>query len=201
MISQRSETIPAGHGRAFRLAAGEALALVNPLGTQVVDSWAFAFAPEFEFLSMAHTRSVLGTIFVRAGMTLVSDRRRPMLLLAADSSPGIHDTLLPACNPAIYRELGAPAEHRSCAANLHEALAAIGHGVPFTPEPFNLFMNIPVSADGSLERRPPAARPGARVVLRAEISLVAVFSACPQDITPINGEARRPTEVLVQMLG
>ncbi|MDA8052101.1 MAG: urea carboxylase-associated family protein [Rhodospirillales bacterium] len=201
MFPPASEIVPAGHGRAFRLAAGEALALVNPLGTQVVDTWAFAFTPAFEFLSMEHTRSVLSTIFIRRGMTLVSDRRRPMLLLAEDSSPGVHDTLLPACTPAVYRELGAPPDHRSCAANLHEALAAAGHAVPFTPAPFNLFMNVPLAPDGSLDRRPPVAAPGARVVLRAAMDLLIVFSACPQDITPINGEARRPSDVLVQRLG
>jgi uncharacterized protein YcgI (DUF1989 family) len=32
------------------------------------------------------------------------------------------------------------------------------------------------------------------VTLRAEMDLVIAFSACPQDILPINGRARQPTE-------
>jgi uncharacterized protein len=32
------------------------------------------------------------------------------------------------------------------------------------------------------------------VVLRAEIDLIAAFSACPQDILPINGRAGKPAE-------
>jgi uncharacterized protein YcgI (DUF1989 family) len=31
-------------------------------------------------------------------------------------------------------------------------------------------------------------------VLRAEMTLWLVFSACPQDITPINGALRAPTD-------
>ena len=199
--AESHEIVPAGHGRAFRLAAGEALEIVNPEGTQVVDIWAFAFAPAFEFLAMDQTRSVNSTIFVRRGMTLVSDRRRPMLRLAEDTSPGPHDTLLCACNEAIYRELGCPPGHRSCAGNLHEALAALGLSVPFTPAPFNLFMNVPVAADGSLDRLPPRARPGDRAVFEAAMDLVLVLSACPQDVTPVNGAARRPTEILVRRIG
>jgi uncharacterized protein len=197
MQTEPYDVVRAGHGRAFRVSAGEALAVVNPQGSQVVDAWAFVFDPAFEFLAMDQTRSVNSTIFVRRGMALVSDRRRPMLRLAEDTSPGVHDTLLCACNAAIYRELGCPPGHRSCAENLHEALAEEGLSVPFTPAPFNLFMNVPVAADGSLDRLPPVARPGASVVLQAEMDLVVVFSACPQDVTPINGAERRPTDVLV----
>lgn len=199
MRAQGHEILRAGHGGAFRLAAGAALEIVNPEGTQVVDSWAFAFAPGggFEFLAMDQTRSVNSTIFVRRGQTLVSDRRRPMLRLVEDTSPGVHDTLLCACNEAIYRELGCPPGHRSCSGNLHEALAELGLSVPFTPAPFNLFMNVPVAADGSLDRLPPAARPGDRAVFEAAMDLVLVLSACPQDVTPVNGAARRPTDILV----
>jgi uncharacterized protein len=192
------EILRAGHGGAWRLAAGAAFEIVNPAGTQVVDTWAFAFDPEFEFLAMDQTRSVNSTIFVRSGQTLVSDRRRPMLRLVEDTSPGVHDMLLCACNEAIYRELGCPPGHRSCAGNMHEALASLGLAVPFTPAPFNLFMNVPVAADGGVDRLPPLARPGDRVVLDAAMDLVLVLSACPQDVTPVNGAARRPTDILVR---
>ncbi len=193
------EIIVAGHGRAFRVPRGTSVQVTNPRGSQAVDTWAFRFGPRLEFLSMAHTRSVHSTIFVRRGMSLMSSERRAMLTLIEDTSPGVHDTLLPACNPGVYSELGCPPGHRSCAENLHEALAAAGLAVPFTPEPFNLFMNVPVGADGGLDRHPPVARPGDHVLLRAEMDLVVVFSACPQDITPINGAERRPTDIAVRL--
>jgi uncharacterized protein YcgI (DUF1989 family) len=36
--------------------------------------------------------------------------------------------------------------------------------------------------------------PGGYVRLRAEMDIVIAFSACPQDILPINGKAGRPVE-------
>ena len=38
------------------------------------------------------------------------------------------------------------------------------------------------------------ALPGRTILLRADMDLVIAFSACPQDILPINGTAGKPTE-------
>jgi hypothetical protein len=58
-----------------------------------------------------------------------------------------------------------------------------------------------VQPDGSILREPPVSRPGDHVLLRAEMDLVVVFSACPQDVTPINGAARTPRDVHYQIVG
>lgn len=189
--------VPASHGRAFRVKTGDLVSISTPTGTQVADFWAFAADDPHEHLSMDNTRSINSNIFVDEGSVLVSNHRRPMLTVVRDTSPGRHDTLLCPCNPAIYRELGAPANHRSCVGNLHEALAGIGMDVPFTPASLNLFMNVPVHPDGSVDRLPPHSSAGDEVVLRAELDLTLVISACPQDITPINGDARTPTDLHV----
>jgi len=196
---ERFATVPACHGRAVALAAGQILEVINSHGTQVVDTWAFAARDAAEFMSMAHTRSVNSRIWPRLGEAFVSLRRRPMLRLLADTSPGVHDTLLCACNPAIYAELGCAGYHRNCEDNLHEALATAGTSIPFTPAPLNLFMNVRVTGDGALVRGAPASRPGERVVLRAEMDLLVVLSACPQDITPINSEERTPRDVQIRI--
>jgi uncharacterized protein len=188
------ERIPAREGRAVRLTAGALIEVVNTHGTQVLDTWAFAASGPLEHLSMEHTRSVNSRWRVGVGSVLVSSRRRPMLTLVEDTSPGVHDTLLCACNPEIYRELGCEEGHASCEANLHEALAQVGLSVPFTPGPLNLFMNVPLTPDGTLDRLPPVSRPADRVVLRAAMDLWLVFSACPQDVTPINGALRTPMD-------
>ena len=189
------ETVPARYGRAFRVGAGAAIRLVNTYGNQVVDTWAFAQDDLGEYMSMAHSRSINSRIYPALGDAFVSIRRRPMLRLVEDSSPGRHDTLLCACNAAIYEEHGCAPGHRSCQDNLHEALAALGLVISFTPAPLNIFMNIPVQADGTILREPPLSQPGDYVLLRAEMDLIVVFSACPQDITPINGIARTPQDV------
>jgi uncharacterized protein YcgI (DUF1989 family) len=54
-------------------------------------------------------------------------------------------------------------------------------------------MNIPVVDGNRVEVRPPVSTPGSYVALRAEMDCVVAFSACPQDMLPINGVEMRPT--------
>jgi uncharacterized protein YcgI (DUF1989 family) len=198
---ERFEIVPARYGLAVVLATGQVLEVINTFGTQVVDTWAFANPNVGEFMSMAHTRSFNSRVFPRIGEAFVSNARRPMLRLVIDTSPGVHDTLLCACNSAIYAELGCTDYHRNCEDNLHEALAAVGVRVPFTPAPLNLFMNVSLGREGEVIRGSPASRPGNRITLRAEMDLLVVMSACPQDITTINSEERTPRDVQVRIAG
>ena len=181
------QTIPAGHGVAIELSSGSEIVVINTHGTQVLDTWAFNLDNPSEYMSMEHTRSRLSRLVPRVGDSLFSNRRRPILKLLEDTSPGVHDTLLCACNKEIYRELGCDDGHRSCESNLHEALSYIGLKMSVTPGPLNLFMNVPVTTDGTIDRVPPESRPGDMVRLQTTMNAIVVFSACPQDVTPING--------------
>jgi uncharacterized protein YcgI (DUF1989 family) len=194
------ETLPARAGRAIPLAAGEALRIVNTHGSQVVDAWAFNAADLDEFLSMPHLRAVLGGVFPKAGDALVTNQRRPILTLEEDTSPGIHDTLIAACDRYRYEQLGCAPGHASCADNLYEALAAIGLTPPVCPSPLNLWMNIPVGPDGAISWLAPVSKPGDHVLLRAAMDCVVVLSACPQDMLPINGADQTPRDVAFQVL-
>ena len=117
-----------------------------------------------------------------------------------DTSPGIHDTLLAACDRYRYELLGCTRYHDNCTDNLAAALAELGYRALETPSPWNLFMNIPVGAGGSLSFEALVSKPGDYVLLRAEMDCVLVFSACPQDIVPINGLACAPTEAHFQVM-
>jgi uncharacterized protein YcgI (DUF1989 family) len=192
--------VAAGRGLAFQMKAGQFAVLTNTHGNQVVDAWAVAANDPFEVSSMDHTRSMNSNIFFTAGMRAVSSRRRPMLTMVADSAAVRHDTLLCPCTSELYQQLGCTEYHRSCTDNFHEALADIGINLPFTPASLNLFMNVPVRDDGQVDRVPPDTAAGDHVVMRADMDLVLVLSACPQDITPINGAARTPKDVSVQIL-
>jgi uncharacterized protein len=75
------------------------------------------------------------------------------------------------------------------------AMMAIGEPVAHVPQPFNVWMNIPVHPDWSVEWRAPVSEPGASVTLRAEMDCIVAMSACPQDMIPINGEDMTPVEV------
>jgi uncharacterized protein len=184
-----SATLPAGCGLALRVPRGRTLRIVNTHGAQVVDFWALAAADASERLSVEHTRRLLGRLRVRSGDTLVSNRRNGFFELVGDTSPGDHDTLCAACDPWLYRHLGAPEGHRSCAQNFAEALAALGLEAPPVPQPLNLFMRVPVDGDGGMAVETSRARPGDAVELRALVDVVAVLSSCPMDIVPISGEA------------
>jgi uncharacterized protein len=193
-------TIPARRGKAIQVEGGRSIKVINTFGQQVLDTWAFNRSDLREHMSMEHSRSRLSKVNPSAGDTMVTNSRRPIITLVEDTSPGIHDTLLCACNAALYRELGCTAYHRNCEDNLHEALAELGCDVAWTPAALNLFMNTPFDAQGLIDRKPPASRAGDHVILRAEMDLVIAFSACPQDLSVINGVARQPTDAHVEGL-
>jgi uncharacterized protein YcgI (DUF1989 family) len=194
------EEIAGGHGRAVVLAAGERVRIVNTHGAQVVDTWALAHRDTSEHLSVEHTRRMLFRLFPRRGDRLFSNRRNPMLLIEEDTAPGRHDMLLACCDPWLYRHYGCPPGHRNCRDNFREALFAAGFDSVLVPNPLNLWMNIPVSRDDEIAVLPPVSRPGDHVTFRALVDLVLVLSACPMDVTPINGEDRTPRPVHYEVL-
>ena len=180
------ETLPARRGRAVRLKAGQSLKVINTHGHQVVDFWAFCDPDVGEFLSMEHLRATITTVFPRAGHDLVTNKRRPILHFSEDSSPGIHDTLMAACDNERYGLLGCTEYHDNCTDNLKAAMAELGVTEHEVPSPLNLWMNIPVAADGTLGWGEPVSKPGDHVTFRAEMDCICAMSACPQDILPVN---------------
>jgi uncharacterized protein len=192
------EEIPARQGRAVRANRGQALKIINTHGHQVVDFFAFDARDAGIYLSMEHTRATLSRLTPRAGDTLVDNRREPMLAFESDTSPGVHDTVIAACDPARYAKLGCAPGHASCADNLHRALKTLGITVPACPASFNLWMNIPVEANGDLQWCETVSKPGDSVVFRALVDCILVMSACPQDIIRIN--AGRPVSAHYSLL-
>ncbi|HSF94921.1 MAG TPA: urea carboxylase-associated family protein [Thermohalobaculum sp.] len=180
-------TVPARCGVAVRLSPGQRLTVINTHGTQVGDFWAFSAGNLEEYMSMEHVRADLRSIFPKPGDRLVTNRRRPILTFEEDSSPGVHDTMIAACDIDRYEQLGCTGYHDNCTDNLRMALIAIRQLAPAIPAPFNLWMNIPVADDGTCGFLPTVSSPGDQVVFRAEMPCIAVLSACPMDIVPING--------------
>jgi uncharacterized protein YcgI (DUF1989 family) len=183
-----------------RVRAGQLVRVTDLHGGQVGDLFAFIDDGGRHLtahLSAAHTRGHTSRLFPAVGQDFVSAGRTPVLGLVDDSSPGLHDMLIPACDPERYRLLGAVG-HRSCAANLHESMAALDLAVDVVPQPVNLFMDIPVQADGSLRWQPAPTRAGDAVTFVSHVDTVVAVSACPQDIVGINSGA--PSDLLVEVL-
>lgn len=192
--------VPARKGAAIAVAAGRTVKVINTYGQQVVDTWAFNRDDLHEFMSMEHTRAVLSKTMPDVGDALYTNRRRPILTVVQDTSPGIHDTLIAACDRFRYELLGCKEYHDNCTDNLRTALGQLGLTPPETPSPLNLFMNIPVQNGKRLSFDPPVSKPGDYIALRADMDCVVVFSACPQDMVPINGGACRPMDVHYEIL-
>ena len=194
MAAGETITIPARKGKAARVARGQGVKVINTHGEQVVDTWAFNAEDLDEFMSMEHTRPTLLKIMADVGDAMVTNQRRPILTLEEDTSPGIHDTLMAACDNYRYGLLGCTEYHDNCTDNLYAGMQELGLVPPEVPSPWNLFMNIPVLEGRRLDFCPPVTKPGDYVLLRAEMDCIVAFSACPQDMLPINGVDATPTE-------
>ncbi len=194
-------TIPARRGAAAFLRKGQSIRVVNTHGAQVVDTWAFVAGLMTEFMAMEHTRASMLRLRPKVGDRLLTNKRRPILTLTEDTSSGAHDALIAACDNERYGLLGCTDYHDNCTDNLHAALFNLGLRAPETPSPLNLFMNIPWTAEGGLSFEAPTSRPGDYVLLRAELDCIVAMSACPQDILPINGVGRDPTEAHYEIIG
>ena len=186
--------IPARAGAAAYVKAGQTIKVINTHGDQVVDTWAFNTANLKEFMSMEHTRPQTLRITPKVGDEMLTNQRRPILTLLEDTSGGVHDTQIAACDIYRYQRLGVEEYHDNCTDNLYAGMKTLGLEPPEVPSPLNLFMNIPVKEDHSLSFDPPVSAPGGYVLFKAEMDLVIAFSACPQDILPINGVGHLPTE-------
>ncbi len=189
--------IPAQSGRGFRLRKGQHVRVIDPQGQQVADLWAVAdLDGEPDWLSVSCTRDFTERLFPQVGDSFYSGKGQPLLTLVEDNSPGPHDMLFPACNPALYDHFGLPG-HPNCRDNFTNALRAAGVVASFVPEPVNLFQNSPPQPDGRLQILASRNPPGGNVVLRAETDLLVVLTACSVDFHPTNGGIC--TEIVVEI--
>ena len=80
--------------------------------------------------------------------------------------------------------------HRSCLANLAQALAPFGLGQDDVHATFNAFMNVELFADGRIRVAAPVSGAGDRIVLRALTDLLIAVSACSSEHS--NGGTCKP---------
>jgi uncharacterized protein len=196
--------IPAREGRGVTVKAGQRFRVIDVEGGQVGDLFAFNADDVSEYHSAQHTRVLNLRLFPRPGEHFYSNRRRPILSFEEDTSPGIHDMLVAACDPERYQLLGVQGWHASCQENLQTVMRGFGHEISSAPQPINVFMDIPVSMtsprqeDGTIDFQPASTQPGAYVQMRAEQDCYIVVSACPQDIIVINQQ--RPGPMAIEVL-
>lgn len=169
---------------------------------------------------MSHCRAKLLKLLPGVGDVLVSQKRAPLVRIIEDTSPGVHDTLIAACDRWRYSELGVGTYHENCTDNYWDALTALAFDLGESeegeilqglqarmggrlPDPFNLFMNIPISQETEGAKRDisfegPPAKSGDYVMFEALRDVVFIMSACPQDVLVVNG--KRPVNAHFEVL-
>ena len=189
-------TVPAGGPWGRRLDAGETLRIVDLHGCQAVDFLCYDAANPAVRYSGPDSTKFAGTIFLSEGMALMGDLGYPLMTLVTDTV-GCHDTIAGCCsaegNLYRYGVAGTP----NCRDNFLAALAAFGLGKKDIVPNVNLFMYVPVDADGAMAIAEGKSRPGDYVELRAETDVIAVLSNCPQTRNPANAFKPTPVQVTV----
>ncbi len=188
--------VPAGHGQTFTVRKGQHITVIDSEGQQAADFVAVNANDINEKLSPVHTRQHLRSLFFKPGDELWSSHNRPMLKIVSDTI-GIHDANVPACDRTRFSIDFAVEGHRNCVDNLLEGMREFGVTYYSLPEPFNLFQNGPVTADGKMEVTDPNSKPGDAITFEALCDLVCSVSSCPQDIIPGNGLQVTPIDVRV----
>jgi uncharacterized protein YcgI (DUF1989 family) len=121
-------------GRAVTVRRGELVRVVDLQGGQVGDMWAIDAADPGCWLSAGHTRDRRERLFPLVGEQFTDQRGKPVLELAGDTSPGVHDMLFPPCDRWLYESRGLP-EHPNCRDNFLAAVSGAGTGpLPVVPD-------------------------------------------------------------------
>jgi uncharacterized protein len=182
---RRQVVVPAQSGRAVSASRGDLIRVVDIEGHQVGDMWAVDAADHGRWLSVSHTRDRCERLFPAVGGQFCDQRGEPVLELAVDTSPGVHDMLFPPCDRWLYQSRGL-AGHPNCRDNFLAAAASAGIVLPVVPDPVNLFQDSGPRPDGSLAVGVAASSPGDAIAFIARRDLVVILTACSVDYPPLN---------------
>jgi uncharacterized protein len=172
----RSVHVAGGTAGAIEVLQGQLLKVAAAEAGAVASLFGFAKADSQVFLSVHHTRVFSNSYLLNLGMRLVTNRRRPLMVLGKDTI-GAHDLLMPASTTADLQALGTEAQ-QGCVEAVQGELKRLGLVPPRLPDPINLFMNVQLHQDGRLEPLPNRVVAGDHVIFRVLRDTVFIVSAC-----------------------
>ena len=172
--------IPGGEAHAVPAYRGQLLSITDINGRQPASLFAFLQDDLREFLSPHHTRVFSNSFILSLGMRLMTNHRRPIMVLSRDTV-GTHDLLLPATDKNYLSKL-TQTESNGCVENALSALSEIRIFPPKLPDPVNIFSNVALSEDGTLMPRSLKSEPGDQVVFRVLLDIICVVSTANKSV-------------------
>ena len=195
-------TVSRGTAQAYTVEQGETIQIIDVDGQQCSDFMAMnAKALEQgaeRFIDSTVTRSMVRGAYPIPGLfdKFYDQDIRPLLKLKQDTV-GRHDTFAYACTARGYEERGFFG-HLNCSDNISHAYSKYGIQQRTAWPAINFFFNSWIDHGDNLIQSDEAwSRPGDFIALEAITDLVAVSTACPDDVDPINGW--NPTDVHVRI--
>lgn len=190
------EVLPARAYWHRRLGMGSVLRIVDLEGCQAVDTLIYDAADTAIRYNAANTMKLAKSIYLSKGCVLYDDLARPLMTMIEDTV-GRHDTLAGNCSREINMVRYGATAPLSCRDNFIKALGELGMGSRDIPANINLFMNVPVDADGQVTIAEGLSKPGDYVDLRCERDVIVVISNCPQEHNPCSGGKPTPIKLAV----
>ncbi len=173
---RRSTTVAPGTAGAIDVLQGQLLK-ITALGSGAVASlYGFVQGDPDVFLSVHHTRVFSNSYVLSAGMRLVTNRRRPLMVLGKDTVK-THDLLMPASTTAYLESVG-HAGQKGCEEAVRSEMARLQIAPPRMPDPVNLFMHLQLHQDGCLEPLPNKVKAGDHVTFRVLRDTTFIVAAC-----------------------
>jgi uncharacterized protein len=176
--AEHALTVAGGAVEAFPVAAGQLLTITDLEGGQPAALFGVSVADSRHFVSPHHTRVFSNSFLFRLGMRVVTNRRRPAMVLGRDSV-GTHDLLMPvteAGDGSLYTGAADRFRDKVRAAFAHSRVDLVK-----VPDPINLFLDVAVGDDGSLAPRGVGSQPGGAVTFRVVMDLIVAIAAPQPD--------------------
>ncbi len=170
---------------------GQLLKVTDLLGGQPAGLVAFVTGDPSEFLSPHHTRVFSNSYVLALGMRMVTNRRRPLMVLGKDTTRR-HDLLLPGSDRRSLDAADLPREQGTREA-MQAALDGAGVRAPKLPDSVNFFLDVDVQLDGSLIVGAAPSRPGDYVICRVVLDCIVVVAACATGLA--QSESAGPLQV------
>ncbi|WP_055135012.1 urea carboxylase-associated family protein [Pseudomonas corrugata] len=175
-LPMQTVTVDAASAGSILVKRGQLLRITALEDGAVASLFGFSETEPNVHLSVHHTRVFSNSYVLGAGMRMVNNRRRPVMVLGKDSV-GQHDLLLPASTSAFLAANGY-AGQIGCVEALQAELQRLGRQQPKLPDPINLFMNVQLDQRGTLTPLPTTVKAGDSVTCRVVLDTVFVVATC-----------------------